>query len=61
MSEDNKLIVERKKKLGELSKKSKPYPNDFHRDTYAEELTSKYGQRTKEDLENERRHFLSCW
>ena len=38
MSEDNKLIVERKKKLGELSKKVKPYPNDFHRDTYAEEL-----------------------
>ena len=57
MSEDNKLIVERKKKLGELSKKSKPYPNDFHRDTYAEELTSKYGQRTKEDLENEKDIF----
>lgn len=57
MSEDNKLIVERKKKLGELSKKAKPYPNDFHRDTYAEELTSKYGQRTKEDLENEKDIF----
>ncbi len=57
MSEDNKLIVERKKKLDELSKKSKPYPNDFHRDTYAEELISKYGQRTKEDLENEKDIF----
>lgn len=57
MSEDNKLIVERKKKLDELSKKSKPYPNDFHRDTYAEELISKYGQCTKEDLENEKDIF----
>lgn len=57
MSEDNKLIVERKKKLGELSRIAKPYPNDFHRDTYAEELTSKYGQRTKEDLENEKDIF----
>ncbi len=57
MSEDNKLIVERKKKLDELSKKAKLYPNDFHRDTYAEELISKYGQRTKDDLENEKDIF----
>ena len=57
MTEDNKLIVERKKKLDELSKKAKLYPNDFHRDTYAEELISKYGQRTKDDLENEKDIF----
>ena len=57
MTEDNKLIVERKKKLDELSKKTKLYPNDFHRDTYAEELISKYGQRTKDDLENEKDFF----
>ena len=57
MTEDNKLIVERKKKLDELSKKAKLYPNDFHRDTYAEELISKYGQCTKEDLENEKDIF----
>ncbi|MEK9793328.1 MAG: lysine--tRNA ligase, partial [Gammaproteobacteria bacterium] len=57
MSEDNKLIVERKKKLGELSKKAKPYPNNFNRDTYAEELTSRYGQHTKEDLEKEENIF----
>ena len=33
MSDDNKLIVERKKKLEELSKLSKLYPNSFKKNT----------------------------
>ena len=51
MSEDNKLILERKKKLQALSELTPIYPNDFRRDSSTKELITKYGKETKENLE----------
>ena len=53
MSEDNKLILERKKKLQALSELTPIYPNDFKRDSSTKELIAKYGNETKESLEKE--------
>ena len=53
MSEDNKLIQERKKKLQALSELTSLYPNDFKRDNSAQELIAEYGDKSKEDLEKE--------
>ena len=53
MSEDNKLILERKKKLQALSELTPIYPNDFKRDTSTKELITKYSNETKENLEKE--------
>ena len=57
MSEDNKLILERKKKLQALSELTPIYPNDFKRDTSTKELITKYGNETKENLEKENVSF----
>ena len=59
MSEENKLIVERKKKLQMLSELTALYPNDFRRNTSVQELVAKYGDKTKEDLEGEDASYLS--
>ena len=53
MSEENKLIVERKKKLQALSELTALYPNDFKRNISVQELVAKYGDKAKEDLEGE--------
>ena len=53
MSDDNKLITERKKKLEELSSVTKLYPNTFRRNTNANELRQKYDGKSKEELELE--------
>ena len=53
MSDDNKLITERKKKLEELSSVAKLYPNTFRRNTNANELRQKYDGKSKEELESE--------
>ena len=53
MSDDNKLITERKKKLEELSSVTKLYPNTFRRNTNANELRQKYDGKSKEELESE--------
>ena len=47
MSDDNKLITERKKKLEELSSVTKLYPNTFRRNTNANELRQKYDGKSK--------------
>lgn len=52
MSEDNKLILERKKKLAELSEISKLYPNSFKKNSHAANITSKYNAYEKEQLES---------
>ena len=36
--DENKLIAERRRKLGELREQGNAYPNDFHRNSIAEEL-----------------------
>ena len=60
MSDDNKLIVERKKKLEELSKLSKLYPNSFKKNNSTEELRKLYGENSKEELELEKSTFSLC-
>ena len=58
MSEENKLIVERKKKLQALSELTALYPNDFKRNISVQELVAKYGDKAKEDLEGEDTTYL---
>jgi lysyl-tRNA synthetase class 2 len=53
MSEDNKLIIERKKKLEDLSSLTKLYPNSFKRNTNSHDLRQKFDRKTKEELESE--------
>ena len=60
MSDDNKLIVERKKKLEELSKLSKLYPNSFKKNNSTAELRKLYGEKSKEELELEKSTFSLC-
>ena len=50
MSEENKLIVERKKKLDEIKKKYHPYPNTFKKLDSSANIISKYLDFTKEKL-----------
>lgn len=60
MSDDNKLVVERKKKLDELSKLSQLYPNTFKRNKSTQELRKKFGEKSKEDLEFEKDTYALC-
>ena len=53
MSEDNKLIIERKKKLEDLSSLTKLYPNSFKRNANSHDLRQKFDKKTKEELESE--------
>ena len=50
MTEENKLITERKKKLDEIKKKYKPYPNSFKKLHGTDVVTSKYSNYEKESL-----------
>lgn len=49
--DENKLIAERRAKLGELREHGNPFPNDFRRDSTAESLIAAYGDKSKEELE----------
>lgn len=50
--DENKLIAERRGKLETLRKqnKSNGHPNDFRRENYAQDLQSKYADKSKEEL-----------
>jgi len=49
--EENRLIAERRQKLNELRERTgNPFPNDFRRDSTAEELQRQYGDYSKEEL-----------
>ena len=50
MTEENKLITERKKKLDEIKKKYKPYPNSFKKLHSTDVVISKYSNYEKESL-----------
>jgi len=50
MTEENKLITERKKKLDEIKKKYKPYPNSFKKSHSTDVVISKYSNYEKESL-----------
>jgi lysyl-tRNA synthetase, class II len=51
MEEDNKLVEERREKLKALRAAGQAYPNDFRKKDWAQELVSKHGEKTKEELE----------
>ena len=49
--DENRLIAQRREKLAGYREAGQAYPNDFRRDTQAEELQLAYGQRSNESLE----------
>ncbi|MGQ0545711.1 MAG: OB-fold nucleic acid binding domain-containing protein, partial [Betaproteobacteria bacterium] len=51
MEEDNKLIEERREKLKALRAAGGAYPNDFRKKDWSRDLLSRYGDKSKEDLE----------
>ena len=58
MSEENiggedSLIEERRKKLEILRSENKAYINNFYKENYAADLSTKYSELTKEELENQ--------
>ena len=58
MSEENiggeeSLIEERRKKLEILRSENKAYINNFYKENYAADLSTKYSQLSKEELENQ--------
>jgi len=52
---ENRLIAERREKLGELRSRGIAFPNDFRRDSVAGELHAGYDGHTNESLEQEGR------
>jgi lysyl-tRNA synthetase class 2 len=54
MEEDNKLTEERRAKLKALRAKGNAFPNDFRRKDFSKDLVSRFGGRSKEDLEKEK-------
>ncbi len=51
MEEDNKLVEERREKLGALRAAGSAYPNDFRRKDFAKSLSDAYSDNSKEELE----------
>ncbi len=49
--EENKLIAQRRQKLGELREQGNAFPNSFRRSAFAGELQSAHGEKSKEELE----------
>ena len=50
MTEENKLITERKKKLEAIKLNNKAYPNTFRKKDYANNISDKYRDLEKEDI-----------
>jgi len=48
--DENKLIALRREKLAEIRDKRNAFPNDFSRDTLADELQTQFGSKSKEEL-----------
>ncbi len=49
--DENKLIAQRREKLGQLREQGKAFPNHFKRDALADDLLKQYDHETKESLE----------
>jgi lysyl-tRNA synthetase class 2 len=49
--EENRLIAERRGKLNTLREQGNAFPNHFRRDSLAAELQARYGDKSKEELE----------
>ena len=50
MTEENKLITERKKKLDVIKVNNKAYPNTFRKKNYANNISDEYKDLEKEDI-----------
>ncbi len=50
LKDENKLIALRREKLADIRAKRNAFPNDFSRDSLANELQEKYSDKTKEEL-----------
>ncbi|WP_415896881.1 lysine--tRNA ligase [Neptuniibacter sp. QD57_21] len=48
--DENRLIAERREKLNALRDEGNAFPNNFRRDSYAEDLQAQYGDKSKEEL-----------
>ena len=55
--DDNKLIAERRAKLTSLRQQGNPFPNDFRRSAMAADLQQRFGDDSKESLEQADQHF----
>ena len=58
--DENKLIAERRGKLGDLRERGQAYPNDFRRTAYAGELQERYADADKAALEKAGEVFSVC-
>jgi len=56
-TDDNKLIAERRAKLTTLRQQGNPFPNDFRRSAMAADLQNRFGDESKENLEQADQHF----
>jgi lysyl-tRNA synthetase class 2 len=54
VEEENKLIDERREKLNALRETGIAYPNDFRRQDFAADLSQRFGDKSKEELEKAR-------
>jgi lysyl-tRNA synthetase, class II len=50
--EENRFIAQRREKLTQLRMDGNPYPNQFKRKDFAEDLQIKFGEKSKEELTN---------
>ncbi|RVU30105.1 lysine--tRNA ligase [Neptunomonas marina] len=48
--DENRLIAERREKLNALREQGNAFPNNFRRDSYAQDLQANYGDKSKEEL-----------
>ena len=53
VQEFNNEMTQRRSKLAELRNKGNPFPNDFRREQIASDIHSAFGDKTKEELEEE--------
>jgi len=51
-TEENEIIAQRRANLAELRNEGNPFPNDFRREALASALHERFGNRTKEELED---------
>ncbi|MEH6648524.1 MAG: lysine--tRNA ligase [Motiliproteus sp.] len=51
LPEENRLVAERREKLNALREQGNAFPNSFRRDSYADDIQTAYGEKSKEELE----------
>ena len=56
---ENELFAQRQQKLADLRSKGQAFPNDFRRDSYAQNLQTQFANNTKEELEAADKHYVA--